>query len=153
MNNEVNSGELSVWNNDRNNKMPTIQEVQELVNTYDSMVGKITSTIEKVSTSVVEIKTHSARVELETAQIEASLDALMIKAQKDVKLYEISLPLLDKQFTLYQQRMDNLMAKAIDIIGDDFSDNGIARQEAIVKLIELTNDGLNRLMSKLIPQY
>lgn len=153
MNNEVNSGELSVWNNDRNNKMPTIQEVQELVNTYDSMVGKITSTIEKVSTSVVEIKTLSARVELETAQIEASLDALMIKAQKDVKLYEISLPLLDKQFTLYQQRMDNLMAKAIDIIGDDFSDNGIARQEAIVKLIELTNDGLNRLMSKLIPQY
>ena len=153
MNNEVNSGELSVWNNDRNNKMPTIQEVQELVNTYDSMVGKITSTIEKVSTSVVEIKTLSARVELETAQIEASLDALMIKAQKDAKLYEISLPLLDKQFTLYQQRMDNLMAKAIDIIGDDFSDNGIARQEAIVKLIELTNDGLNRLMSKLIPQY
>lgn len=146
------SKELSLRNINSNDKV-TIKDVQQLANTCDSMIGKITSSIEKVSTSVVEIKTLSAQVEIETTKIEAYLDALIVKAQRDVKLYESSLPMLDKQFTMYQQRMDVLMSKAIEMIGDDFSDNGIARHEAVIKLIELTNDGLNRLMTKLIPQY
>lgn len=152
MKNLEQSTELNVWDNNSNDKL-TVKDVQKLADTCDSMVGKITSTIEKVSTSVVQINNLSAQVELETARIEAMLDALMLKVQRDVKLYESSLPLLDKQFTLYQQRMDNLMIKAVDMMGNDFSDNGVARHEAILKLIELTNDGLNRLMSKLIPQY
>lgn len=144
--------EIDSYNNNSTNPV-TLADVQTLADTCDSLMSKVSSTVGQVASTVIEIKSLTAQVELETARIEASLDTLLLKVQRDVKLYESSLPLLDKQFTLYQQRMDSLMGKAVDMIADDFSDTGIARHEAILKLIELTNDGLNRLMGKLIPQY
>jgi hypothetical protein len=131
----------------------TLADVQTLATTCDQIMDTVSTTVGQVCTTVLEVKAITSQVEIETKRLEASLDALLIKAQRDTKLYESSLPLLDKQFTMYQQRMDKLMEKSIDMMTEDFSDEGLARNEAILKLIEMTNQGLNSLMSKLIPQY
>lgn len=90
---------------------------------------------------------------MQCAQLDHALDCLMLKAQRDLIIYEQSLPILDKQFSFCQSRLDKLMDKAMDFIGNDFSDATLARQEAMMTLIEVANTSLNLLIAKLIPSY
>lgn len=131
----------------------TIEDFKEFGRQAENIVGKVSSTIDNISTSMVRIKEISAQVELECARMEHALDVLMLKAQRDVKIYEQSLPILDKQFESCQNRMDRLMDKAMDIITSDVSAESLNRQEAMMSLIELTNNSLNSLIAKLIPTY
>ena len=50
-----------------------------------------------------------------------------------------------------QNRMDRLMDRALDFISDDCSEESLSRQEAVMKLIEITNESLNKLIVKLLP--
>lgn len=135
------------------NRNPTIDDVHILAQRCENVMNHVAGTVENVAVTIRQIREISAQVELATAQMEKEIDALMIKCQRDIRLYEQSLPLLDKQFEAQQNRMDRLMDQAVNMMTGDFTDESIARQEAMLKLIELTNDGLNRLMAKLIPQY
>lgn len=131
----------------------SIEDYKEIGRQAENIIGKVTSTIDNITSSVVKIREMSAQVEMECARMEHALDVLMLKAQRDVKIYEQSLPILDKQFESCQKRMDRLMDKAMDLITDDLSANSLNRQEAMMSLIELTNNSLNALISKLIPTY
>ena len=102
---------------------------------------------------MLQIKEISAQVELEQARINQAIDALMIKAQRDIHIYEKSLPVLDRQFERCQDRMDKLMDKTMELISNDLSDSSLQRQEAMMSLIEITNNSLNSLIGKLIPRY
>ena len=131
----------------------TIEDYKELGRQAENIVGKVTATIDNVSSSIVKIKELSARVELECARMDHALDVLMLKAQRDVAIYQQSLPILDKQFESCQNRMDRLMDKAMDLITSDLSADSLNRQEAMMSLIEITNNSLNSLIAKLIPTY
>ena len=135
------------------NRPATIEDYKEFGRQAENIVGKVTSTIDNISCSLVKIKEMSAQVELECARMEHALDILMLKAQRDVKIYEQSLPILDKQFENCQKRMDRLMDKAMDLITSDVSAESLNRQEAMMSLIEITNNSLNSLIAKLIPNY
>lgn len=136
---------------ENNNRPATIDDFKEIACYTDNMVGNITSTINNVAARATEIHAITANVRLQCAQLDHALDCLMLKAQRDLKIYEQSLPILDKQFAFCQSRLDKLMDKAMDFISDDFSDESLARQEAMMTLIEVANTSLNTLIAKLIP--
>lgn len=139
---------------DRENKRKmTVTDLHELSQRADSMVNKVASAINNISSTVQEIQKISAQVEIECAQLDHALDALIVKAQRDARIYEQSIPMLDKNFEKLQDRMDRLMDRAMDLIMEDISENALAKQEAIMTLIETTNGSLNALIQKLIPSY
>ena len=131
----------------------TVQEFSAIAHRADNIVNNVAGVVNNITATLVELRQVSAQVEIECAKLDQAIDALMIKAQRDIRIYEQSIPTLDKQFERLHDRMDKLMDKAMDLLTEDVSDNAIARQEAIMKLIEVTNGSLNSLIQKLIPNY
>lgn len=135
-----------------NDNVPvTMQDIKDVAEYADNMVNAISGAVSNVATSIVELQHIQADVELQCAQLDYAIDSLMIKAQRDVRIYEQSLPILDKQFNTCQARLDRLVDKAMDIVCEDISENAIARQEFVMKMIEVANSSLNSLIAKLIP--
>lgn len=131
----------------------SINDFKEIGACTERIVNQVSGIVDNVTSSIIHIKEISAQVELETARMEKALDALIIKAQRDIQIYEKSLPILDKQFERCHDRMDKLMDKSMDLITNDLSADSLSRQEAMMSLIEMTNNSLNSLISKLIPKY
>lgn len=135
------------------NSPVTIHDFQEIGNCAERIVTQVSGLVNSVNSTMLQIKEISAQVELEQARINQAIDALMIKAQRDIHIYEKSLPVLDKQFERCQDRMDKLMDKTMELISNDLSEGSLQRQEAMMSLIEITNNSLNSLIGKLIPRY
>lgn len=131
----------------------TIDDYKELGQLAERVVNQVSGVIGNVTNTVIQVKEISAQVELELARMDKAIDALMIKAQRDIHIYEKSLPLLDKNFARCHDSMDKLMDRTIDLISNDLSEGNLQRQEAMMKLIEITNNQLNSLIAKLIPKY
>lgn len=131
----------------------TVQEFSNIAQRADNIVNNVAGVINNVTSTIVELRQVSAQVEVECAKLDQAIDALMIKAQRDIRIYEQSIPTLDKQFERLHDRMDKLMDKAMDLLTEDISETAITRQESIMKLIEVTNGSLNSLIQKLIPNY
>lgn len=131
----------------------TIQDFHAIAHRADNIVNNVAGVVDNITSTVVELRQISAQVEIECAKLDQAIDALMIKARRDIRIYEQSIPTLDKQFERLHDRMDKLMDKAMDLLTDDISEGAIARQEAIMKLIEVTDGSLNSLIQKLIPNY
>ena len=136
-----------------NGRSLTKNDVMAICNATEGMVANISDTINNVAATLRDINMMNARVEVETKRLEHAFDCMMLKAQKDITIYRETLPILDKNFTSMQARMDKLMDRALDMLCDDVSDESLARQEAVMNMIEKTNDSLNNLISKLLPGY
>ena len=124
-----------------------------LAEAAQNIVRDVTNAINNVAATISEISRISAQVELETKRLDHALDCLMVKAQRDITMYRDTLPLLEKNFTDMQGRMDRLMDRAMDMICEDVSDSSLARQEMAMKMIEMTNNSINNLIAKLLPDY
>lgn len=131
----------------------TVQEFFTIAHRADNIVNNVAGVINNVTSTIVELRQVSAQVEIECAKLDQAIDALMIKAQRDIRIYEQSIPTLDKQFERLHDRMDKLMDKAMDLLTEDISEGALTRQESIMRLIEVTNGSLNSLIQKLIPSY
>lgn len=129
------------------------QDVRAIAERADNIISTLSHALTSFGSTAVQIKNISADVDLEFARINQELDALMIKSQRDIRIYEESLPVLDKHFTICQERMDKLMERAMDLISSDTSDGSIAKQETVLKMIETANSSLTALIAKLIPNY
>ena len=147
---------------DNNNYLPTetnsggkltVAEFSAIAHRADNIVNNVAGVINNVTSTIVELRQVSAQVEIECAKLDQAIDALMIKAKRDISIYKESIPTLDKQFDRWHDRMDKLMDQAMDLLTEDISENAIMRQETIMKLIEVTNGSLNSLIQKLIPNY
>lgn len=112
----------------------------------------ISSVVNTTMTSISQIVAARSQVEVEIAKLDHMLDSLVLKAQRDIEIYKQTIPTINAQFNRFQDRMDKLMDRAIDMLTSDVSDNALSRQEAIMSLIETTNDAMNRLIGKLLPQ-
>lgn len=128
-------------------------DMMAICNATEGIVANISATINNVSATMRDISMIKARVDIETKQIEHAFNSLMVKAQKDITMYRDSLPLLEKNFSSMQARMDRLMDKAMDLICEDVSDLSLSKQEMIMNLLEMTNNTLNSLISKLLPTH
>lgn len=126
-------------------------DVKTICDATEGIVENISNTITNVSATMRDISLAKAQVELETQRLEHAFDSMLLKAQKDITLYRESLPILEKNFSSIQARMDRLMDRAMDMICEDVSDISLTKQEMIMNFIEKTNDSLNNLISKLIP--
>lgn len=126
-------------------------ELIAITQSADNIVNSITSCINNVANTSRDIAMISAQIEVENIRLNHTLDCFIEKAKKDLQIYRDTLPLLDKNFSSMQARMDRLMDRAMDLISDDVSDESLARQQAIMNLIELTNDSINKLTLKLLP--
>ena len=124
-----------------------------LAEAAQNIVKDVTNAINNVAATISEISRISAQVEMETKRLDHALDCLMVKAQRDITMYRDTLPLLEKNFTDMQGRMDRLMDRAMDMICEDVSDSSLARQEMAMKMIEMTNNSINNLIAKLLPDY
>lgn len=131
----------------------TIDDIHTLAAYSNSIVEQVSGTVNNVACKMAEIRHTAAQVELQCAQLEHAFDCLMLKAQRDMKIYEQSLPILEKQFNFCQSRLDKLMDRAVDLICADVSDASLTRQETMMSLIEMANNSLNNLIAKLIPSY
>lgn len=147
---EVENGLVKCEDMSRN---ATIDDVICLAGYANTMVGRVSDTVGQVAMTVERVKQLQVCLEVEYARLDHALDCLLVKAQRDLTIYEKSLPILDKQFAACQARMDKLIDRALDMMGEDLSENSLSRQEAVMGLIELTNTSLNGLVAKLMPQY
>ncbi|MBD5271549.1 MAG: hypothetical protein HDR97_06115 [Bacteroides sp.] len=131
----------------------TMADVHALAGKAENMLGMVTNSVNNVALSATEIAKISADVEIQCKQLETAFNSFMVKAQRDIKLYEMSLPLLDKRFDNCQKTLDKLTDKALELIDEDFSDATLAKQEFLMSNIERVNDTFNSLIAKLIPSY
>lgn len=134
-------------------QLSKLSEVNDIIMSSNNLIKNLNITVTTVCSTIEDIKRISADVELEISRMDHMIDSLMIKANRDIELYKISIPTLNKQFDSVQTRLDTLMGRALDMVSTDFSENALARSEFAMKLIEQVNDTLNRLIEKLIPSY
>ena len=118
-----------------------------------NIVGVVSDTINNVAAVYKDVAILSAQVEVETKRLDHALDCLMVKVENNRQIYRDTLPLLEKNFSSMQDRMDRLMDRALDMLCEDVSDESLRRQEAVMGLIEMTNNSINSLVAKLMPQY
>lgn len=118
-----------------------------------NIVSSVTNAINNVAATMSEISRISAQVEVETKRLDHALDCLLIKSQNDITIYRESLPLLEKNFADMQSRMDKLMERTMDMICEDISDTSLTRQEMAMRMIEMTNNSINNLIAKLLPNH
>ena len=133
--------------------LPAEGDTLVLAEAAQNIVNNVTDAINNVAATMSEISRITAHVELETKRLDHALDALMIKSQRDITIYRDTLPLLEKNFTDMQARMDRLMDRAMDMICEDVSDASLARQEMAMRMIEMTNNSINNLVAKLLPNH
>lgn len=133
--------------------LPTENDTLVLAEAAQNIVSNVTDAINNVAASMGEISRISAQVEIETKRLDHALDCLMIKAQQDITIYRESLPVLEKNFADMQSRMDRLMDRTMDMICEDVSDTSLAKQELAMRMIEMTNNSLNNLIAKLLPNH
>lgn len=145
--------DLTYTDNSQNESLSKLSEVNDIIKSSDFLVKSLSLTVTTVCSTVEDIKKISAQVEIEIAKMDHMIDALMIKAQRDIEIYKTSLPVLNEQFNRFQSRLDMLMTKAMDMVSSDFSENALARSEFALTLIDKTNEHLSKLIEKLIPQY
>ena len=118
-----------------------------------NIVGVVSDTFNNVAAVYKDVAILSAQVEVETKRLDHALDCLMVKVENNRQIYRDTLPLLEKNFSSMQDRMDRLMDRALDMLCEDVSDESLRRQEAVMGLIEMTNNSINSLVAKLMPQY
>lgn len=135
------------------NREPIPADFVELSRGLENTVVAVESVINGISTSVRDITMISAQVEIETKRLDNALDCLLIKTRGDIQMYRDTLPLLEKNFNDIQLRMDRLMDKTMDLLSEDISETSLKRQEIAMQMIEMTNNSLNNLISKLLPSF
>lgn len=129
----------------------TVQDVKELSERAETIVENIANVARDVTGTVRDLAMITANVKIQCAQLEHDFDCLLLKAQKDLKVYEMSLPTLNEQLTRCQNRLDKVIDRAMDMALDDLSEQSLARQECVMSLVEITNSSLNSLIAKLMP--
>ena len=153
MNDLVKNNNNSLSRIENYDMVPMEGDTLVLAEAAQNIVKDVTNAINNVAATISEISRISAQVEMETKRLDHALDCLMVKAQRDITMYRDTLPLLEKNFTDMQGRMDRLMDRAMDMICEDVSDSSLARQEMAMKMIEMTNNSINNLIAKLLPDY
>ena len=133
--------------------LPSESDTLVLAEVAQNIVNNVNSAICNVAATMSEISRISAHVELETKRLDHALDCLMIKSRHDITIYRDTLPLLEKNFADMQARMDRLMDRAMDMICEDVSDTSLVRQEMAMRMIEMTNNSINNLVAKLLPNH
>lgn len=133
--------------------VPAEGDTLVLAEAAQNIVDNVTNAINNVAATMSEISRISAHVEMETKRLDHALDCLMVKAQRDITIYRDTLPLLEKNFTDMQARMDRLMDRTMDMICEDVSESSLARQEMAMRMIEMTNNSINNLVAKLLPNH
>ena len=133
--------------------VPAEGDTLVLADAAQNIVNNVTNAINNVAATMSEISRISAHVEMETKRLDHALDCLMVKAQRDITIYRDTLPLLEKNFTDMQARMDRLMDRTMDMICEDVSESSLARQEMAMRMIEMTNNSINTLVAKLLPNH
>lgn len=133
--------------------IPAEGDTLVLAEAAQNIVNNVTNAINNVAATMSEISRISAHVEMETKRLDHALDCLMVKAQRDITIYRDTLPLLEKNFTDMQARMDRLMDRTMDMICEDVSESSLARQEMAMRMIEMTNNSINNLVAKLLPNH
>ena len=133
--------------------IPAEGDTLVLAEAAQNIVDNVTNAINNVAATMSEISRISAHVEMETKRLDHALDCLMVKAQRDITIYRDTLPLLEKNFTDMQARMDRLMDRTMDMICEDVSESSLARQEMAMRMIEMTNNSINNLVAKLLPNH
>lgn len=129
------------------------EDLMAVANVANNIVDNVATCVSNVANTAKEIAVISAQMEVETRRLDHVLDCLLVKAQNNLQIYRDTLPLLDKNFSTMQARMDRLMDRAMDLLCEDVSDESLARQEAIMKMIEMTNNSINSLVVKLMPSH
>lgn len=127
-----------------------LQSATELAQYADSIVSRVSCAIENISISATQLAQLNASVKLECQRMDHAFNELMLKAQKDLALYEMTIPVLDKNLDRCQNRMDDLMFKTMDMINGDLSEASLRKQELAMNMVETVNEQLMALISKLL---
>jgi ClpP class serine protease len=74
----------------------------------------------------------------------------ILEAQKNVHLYEISLPTFERQLDRIQDRIDKYTDKILDLAGEEVSPNVLEKQKILISSMETFSDQFNNMITKLM---
>ena len=77
-------------------QLSKLSEVNDIIMSSNNLIKNLNITVTTVCSTIEDIKRISADVELEISRMDHMIDSLMIKANRDIELYKISIPTLNK---------------------------------------------------------
>lgn len=118
-------------------------DVLRMMENTMTMAHNITSDIKDITTIVSNTK-------LKIAELDHQLDLAILEAQKDVHLYEISLPTFERQLDRIQDRIDKYTDKILDLSNEEASPNVLEKQKIFISAMESFNNQFNMMITKLM---
>jgi phage-related minor tail protein len=118
-------------------------DVLRMMENMMTMAHNITSDIKDITTIVSNTK-------LKIAELDHQLDLAILEAQKDVHLYEISLPTFERQLDRIQDRIDKYTDKILDLSNEEASPNVLEKQKIFISAMESFNNQFNTMITKLM---
>jgi CII-binding regulator of phage lambda lysogenization HflD len=118
-------------------------DVLRMMENTMTMAHNITSDIKDITTIVSNTK-------LKIAELDHQLDLAILEAQKDVHLYEISLPTFERQLDRIQDRIDKYTDKILELSNEEASPNVLEKQKIFISAMESFNNQFNMMITKLM---
>lgn len=103
-----------------------------------------------VTTNIRDIVSIRANVEIQLKQLDTQLNLAMLNAKKDAQLYEMSLPMWERQLDQIQHRLDVVMDKVLSMADESFSEGTLKKQSLMMDLLTTSSTQFNQIVAKLL---
>jgi hypothetical protein len=114
------------------------------------MIDNTMAMATNISSDIKDITTIVSSTKLKIAELDHQLDLAILEAQKNVHLYEISLPTFERQLDRIQDRIDKYTDKILDLAGEEVSPNVLEKQKILISSMETFSDQFNNMITKLM---
>lgn len=134
------------------NRLPSsFREGAEFLHAGESLVRSLTEFASGTLRSVNELQAVKGRIDVELKRLDNDLQLALETARRDLRLYEMSLPVFSRQLDHIQSRLDAATAKAMELLEtSDGSAQSAERQGFMLEILRSTQDSYATVVSKLL---
>jgi len=123
---------------------------EERVNNALSKIDSVCGLVGNLSSSFSETALAIANTKTEIARFENELDRFIAESQVSLEKFKAVAPILSTQLENASKRIDKITDTILSSSNDSLSEESLKKQNALVDLLNTSNDTFNNLLVKLI---
>jgi len=123
---------------------------EERVNNALSKIDSVCGLVGNLSSSFSETALAIANTKTEIARLENELDRFIAESQVSLEKFKAVAPILSTQLENASKRIDKITDTILSSSNDSLSEESLKKQNALVDLLNTSNDTFNNLLVKLI---